>query len=109
MQNSPTQQALVSQHNFKLTLFIGVVCSLIGTLMISTSHPDLCKEYRMRYCDYEDSDMNICYSRGDLYCCHSDRNDHSWNRRYEDDERRSCGGHDNCYRIFENVDNDGDE
>jgi len=79
----PPKEALIHQKNFKLTLFLGVAFCIIGTLMVSNSHPDKCKEYKIRYCDFEDDDIDICYSRGNIYCCHENNYDHHWNRRYE--------------------------
>ena len=69
--------------------------------MISNSSPNMCKEYKFRYCDFEDEDIDLCYSYGNMYCCHGSNKDHYWNRRHEWNEREWCGGYDNCYRIVE--------
>jgi hypothetical protein len=86
---------------FRIVLGSGIFFFLIYLAISSYNQNRECGDVYIRYCDYMDPDISVCFRDKEIYCCHDGNNDHYWNRPHYN---QHCGHHNNCYRIVEESD-----
>ena len=67
---------LIKNNYFRAILVCGIICTVLAFGVGSMSDERECKDYYVRYCDYKDRDIDICFRRDSIYCCHRERNHH---------------------------------
>ena len=95
MNYTDPEKPLIQSNYFRAALICGIIFAASAFGVSSLAKQESCHDYYIRYCDYRDYDIDICFRDDDIYCCHKDRYEHH-GRRW----RGECGKYNTCYKII---------